>query len=225
MKLYWRPLVLLSVCTLMIVGQRQVIAGPAQSSFLGTVEFEEADLEILEQWQDVLARIEIERPLYQKCESKLAECGPATLLAWRALIGRLRNKPFRQQLEEINQFANARAMRSDLEVFDKTDHWATPLEFLKHSGDGEDFAIMKYVSLRELGVPKEQVRLVMVHDTLINESEFVLVVFVGNRPLFLGTQWGFVAEQQHIPYHIPYYSMNEDHRWTHYRTLQDRERE
>ncbi len=225
MKVYWWPLVVLSVCLVIIPGQRQGIAGPAQSSFLGTVEFEVADLGILEQWQDVLARIEAERPAYRDCEARFADCAPATLLAWRVLIGRLRDKPLRQQLEEINQFANARAVKSDMEAFGKNDHWATPLEFLEHSGDGEDFAIMKYVSLRDLGVPKEQVRLLLVHDTLINEGEFVLVVFEGDRPLFLGTHWGFVAEQQHIPYHIPYYSMSEDQRWTHYRVLEDGKKE
>ena len=65
----------------------------------------------------------------------------------------------------------------------------------------------------------------MVHDTLTNEREYVLVVFDGVRPLFLGTHWGFVADQQHIPYHIPYLSMNEDRRWTHYRALGDEKEE
>jgi predicted transglutaminase-like cysteine proteinase len=221
MNAFWRPLLLFFVCALMTAGQRQAIAGPAQNSFLGTVEFEVADLEILEQWQDVLARIEAERPAYRECERRFADCAPAALLAWRALIGRLRGKPLRQQLEEINKFANTRTLRSDLEVFGKNDHWATPLEFLEHSGDGEDFAILKYVSLRELGVPKEQVRLLQVDDTLINESEIMLVVYEGDMPLFLGTHWGFVAEQQYIHYHIPYLSMNEDRRWTHYRVLED----
>jgi len=164
------PLMLVCLGVLTLASAARPLAGPAQPSFLGTVEFEATDLEILEQWRELLDRVEAERNGYLQCEARLAECGPATLLAWRALIGRLRGKPLRQQLEEVNQFVNVRDEISDIEAYGVDDHWATPLEFLETSGDSEDFAIMKYVSLREAGVPAEERRARGITDGLVRVS-------------------------------------------------------
>lgn len=201
------------------------MANAAESSFLGTVEFGSADLGALEQWQDVLARIALERKVYEKCEASFAACSPPALLAWRAMIERLKGKPLLQQIEAVNQFVNSRPERADRDAFGKEDYWASPLEFLEHSGDGEDFAIMKFISLRELGVSNQQLRLLVADDTLVNRREVIVVVYDHGRPLFLGSEWGFVAEEKHLPYHIPYYSMNEERRWTHHRVLEAAEKE
>jgi len=66
------------------------------------------------------------------------------------------------KLSTVNTYFNQRIhFRADAEVWGQADHWASPLELLgKGEGDCEDFAIAKYFSLRALGVPAAQLRLV-----------------------------------------------------------------
>lgn len=66
------------------------------------------------------------------------------------------------KLRAVNTYFNQRIrFRADAEVWGQADHWASPLELLrKGEGDCEDFAIAKYFSLRALGVPAVQLRMV-----------------------------------------------------------------
>jgi predicted transglutaminase-like cysteine proteinase len=52
---------------------------------------------------------------------------------------------------ETNRFLNDWRYKPDDQNYGQRDYWATPLEFLRRSGDCEDYAIAKYVTLRELG--------------------------------------------------------------------------
>jgi predicted transglutaminase-like cysteine proteinase len=50
----------------------------------------------------------------------------------------------------------------DINNWAKSEYWATPYQFLKKSGDAEDFAIAKYFLLRAAGVPAANMELVVV---------------------------------------------------------------
>jgi len=85
-------------------------------------------------------------------------------IAWRDHLSDLEGVDIRDQLASVNKFFNQRVRwRSDSEVYGVEDFWATPAEMLgRGTGDCEDFTIAKYVSLRHLGVPAEQLRLTYV---------------------------------------------------------------
>ncbi|MDR0578916.1 MAG: transglutaminase-like cysteine peptidase [Candidatus Accumulibacter sp.] len=72
--------------------------------------------------------------------------------------------PLREEakLARINNFINDRiAFEEDIVVWGQTDYWATPLETIGQGrGDCEDFAIIKYVSLRMAGMSTSKLRLV-----------------------------------------------------------------
>ena len=72
------------------------------------------------------------------------------------------------KLERINNFVNQHiAFDSDTNVWQASDYWATPLETLGQGrGDCEDLAILKYISLRLGGVPRNKLRLVYVKARL-----------------------------------------------------------
>ena len=54
---------------------------------------------------------------------------------------------------------------SDWSQYGYADYWASPLETLRSlAGDCEDYAILKYIVLRELGVDADDRRLVIVRD-------------------------------------------------------------
>ena len=87
---------------------------------------------------------------------------------WRALLAETRELDVDTQLARINTFFN-RTIRfsDDIVVWQQDDYWASPLETMgRGSGDCEDFTIAKYTSLRLLGVPDEQLRLIYVRARL-----------------------------------------------------------
>ena len=68
------------------------------------------------------------------------------------------------KLKRVNEFFNRRiGWGDDLTLWGMSDYWATPMDTLgKGAGDCEDFAIAKYFTLINLGLPVESLRLVYV---------------------------------------------------------------
>ena len=139
-------------------------------------------------------------------------------MAWRALLKSLAGAPLEHQVYAVNHFINQWRYRSDAENYGHSDYWATPIEFMTRSGDCEDYAIAKYVSLRELGVPVDQLRLVVVQDVLRDLAHAVLAVYTGDRVLILDNLTEAVLPDTRLSQYIPYYSVNEAGRWAHIAT-------
>lgn len=108
--------------------------------------------------------------------------GPATPAArqrideWAALLNNPAQGTIQNKLKQVNQFFNARmAFRDDIVVWKQQDYWATPIEFLrKGAGDCEDFALAKYFTLREMGVPANQLRITYVKALELNQAHMVV---------------------------------------------------
>ncbi len=74
-------------------------------------------------------------------------------------------KDFRllKKLSHVNAFYNKILPINDATKYNVDDHWATPKEFLINGkGDCEDYAIAKYFTLIETGIPKEKLFLSVV---------------------------------------------------------------
>jgi predicted transglutaminase-like cysteine proteinase len=83
---------------------------------------------------------------------------------WQQLLAEAGELPEEEQLQAVNEFVNS-AVRfgNDAAIWGQPDYWATPLETLSRGqGDCEDFAIVKYVTLKLLGVPGKKLRLTYV---------------------------------------------------------------
>ncbi|PSS48127.1 transglutaminase [Enterobacter sp. FS01] len=108
--------------------------------------------------------------------------GPATPAArqriaeWAALLNTPSQGTIQDTLKQVNQFFNARmAFRDDIVVWKQQDYWATPIEFLrKGAGDCEDLALAKYFTLREMGVPANQLRITYVKALELNQAHMVV---------------------------------------------------
>ena len=96
------------------------------------------------------------------CRSVPETCPPAAR-RFLALIDGARGKEGRALLGELNRAVNlAIAYVSDLKQHG-TDVWSAPLAtFASGKGDCEDYAIAKYLALRESGIAAENLRLVVV---------------------------------------------------------------
>ncbi len=71
--------------------------------------------------------------------------------------------PEDQIVINVNNFFNQLAYRSDQKTWNKSDYWASRLEFLgKGQGDCEDFAVAKFLTMVQLGIPGEKIFLTYV---------------------------------------------------------------
>jgi predicted transglutaminase-like cysteine proteinase len=112
--------------------------------------------------------------------------------AWQSTLKTLDTKSVTEQLTGINRFFNQTIRwQSDEEIYGETDFWATPAETLGLGrGDCEDFTIAKYMSLRQLGVPADQLRLTYVKLQMTggrSQAHMVLAWYAtpGSIPLIL----------------------------------------
>ncbi|MBK6638972.1 MAG: transglutaminase-like cysteine peptidase [Rhodocyclaceae bacterium] len=97
--------------------------------------------------------------------------GPARvslLRDWQKTLTEAKPVGEKEKLARINNFFNKRIeFTDDLSVWNQSDYWATPVEFIGQGrGDCEDFAIAKYFALKEIGVPSAKLRLVYVKAKL-----------------------------------------------------------
>jgi predicted transglutaminase-like cysteine proteinase len=181
----------------------------------GTAEIRVNSFASLPQWRRVLAGVAAEREVYRRCAEVAADCPSQAVGAWQALLKGLAGAQPAQQLREVNRFINQWPYKPDQENWGRRDYWATPLEFLRRSGDCEDYAIAKYVSLRALGYPRERLRLVVLQDVLRNLPHAVLAVEVEGETLILDVVSNAVLPDSRLAHYVPYYSLDETSRFAH----------
>ena len=181
----------------------------------GTVEISSDNLNALPQWKRVIESFEEIAIEAKRCDLKIEDCHSQQMTLWRAKINELRTSDKRVQIQQINRFLNSWRKRTDTENYAVDDYWATPLEFIENGGDSEDFAIMKYISLKELGVPPEDMRVVVTNDVLRNNIHTVLSVKIGAETYILDDLNDSVLKDSFAQYYLPLYSVNEQNRWAH----------
>lgn len=131
---------------------------------------------------------------------------------WKKLLKK--KLPEDEQIQTVNDFFNASVVyANDLETWNQTDYWATPLELLKAgAGDCEDFAIAKYFTLRLLGVSDSKLRLMYARALLMEGiiSHMVLTYETPNGIMVLDNLIGEVKSIAHRADLIAVYTFNEE---------------
>jgi len=149
--------------------------------------------------------------------SKLCESATCTAKGWKEFVAELQGQDIKIQLKEVNRAFNAHRYILDIKNWGEEDYWATPYQFLKKHGDCEDYAISKYFTLKALGVPVEDMRVVALQDQNLNLGHAVLVVYVGDEPMLLDNQIASVVPANSIRHYNPVFSINESGWWLHRR--------
>lgn len=182
---------------------------------LGSVEFKSINHRFHSDWQGVLARIEDETEVYDRCSASLADCTPK-VRKWRTLLQDLKGLPVKEQLSRLNKSINRMATYADDDkTFGKKDHWATPLEFLNGKADCEDYAAVKFWSLLELGYGNDHLRMAIVRDQRRGIMHAVVTVETDYGTIILDSLFDHPVEQRHILKYAPIYSANLDDNWVH----------
>lgn len=204
----------LTLCAAVVVAAVLLTAASAQARprLFGTVEFQ-MNLKKQQNWLSAMERNR-KKPIF------FDEKRFNSSTVWKDLKSRAKGKPLLEQLDIINRFWNLWPYRTDKEVYGKQDYWAAPYEFLAKSGDCEDYCIIKYYTLKELGIPVEKMRIVVVRETIRNIGHAVLAVYDGDDVYILDNLSDAVRPMERIRNYVPQFSVNEKYRWVHVKARQ-----
>ncbi len=185
-----------------------------QSYFINN-EVKADNIDMFPKWMDMIARYNAEsHPLDSICgQERYSTC---KLKEWKDFVEGLRGQRRLDQMDQINRFVNRYPYIEDIVNWGVEDYWATVYEFQRKSGDCEDYAIAKFMSLRALGVPNDDMRIEVVQDlNLGGILHAILIVFVGDQVYVLDNQIKQVILAVDIYHYKPIYSINEAHWWRH----------
>jgi len=183
-------------------------APPARSGLFGTDEVYSPDNTAFLKWNGMLARFHAQI-------SGASECDSCVAAEWRDLIAELSDMPFRAKLEAANAAINRHPYVTSMRNWGESNHWETPLEFLRKGGQCQDYAIAKYLALRAAGVPAERVRVVVLRDMRLGVDHAVTVAYGEGEALVLDNQSGALLAPDSLLHYQPYYSISEQGWWLH----------
>ena len=151
--------------------------------------------------------------IYEECDARPETC-VSKLRQWRQLIKKLRQHDRSGQIPLVNAAINRLVrFRNDKPNYGRLDYWASPIETLANGGDCEDFSILKYVTLKELGFSEDALRVVVVRDTIRNAGHAVLTVEHNGEKLILDNQLPAPVNSGKITRYSPVYGVSGNKRW------------
>ena len=140
-----------------------------------------------EKWLSVERKLDDESLQLALCEEDRDRCGSAAASQFLDIVDNAKARKGRARLGEINRAINL-AIRpiSDLAQWGENDVWSSPLvTFASGAGDCEDYAIAKFVALRQVGVSPDDLRIVILRDTLSGEDHAVATARLDGHWLML----------------------------------------
>ena len=187
----------LAAGTLLSPGTASLIKKSAEPFGLPTALLPDGGLR--DKWQRVQRRLEDELVQLALCEGDRERCASPAALQFLAIVeaGKLRDG--RARLGEVNRAINL-AVRpvSDMAQYGETDVWTTPLVTLARGGDCEDYAIAKFVALRLAGVAADDLRIVIMRDTVHGTDHAVATARLDGRWLTLDNRRMTLVEDSDV---------------------------
>ena len=125
-------------------------------------------------------------------------------------------RPDAAGLKVVNNFFNQVPYMRDPDLWRADDYWATPVEMLGvFGGDCEDYSIAKYLSLKDIGIPIEKLRISYVRALKLGESHMVLAYYEtpDADPLILDNLDGTIRPASQRTDLEPVYGFNDDDMW------------
>lgn len=156
--------------------------------------------------------------MQQLAQSRYGVQAANTIGEWRGMMEQVRNLPEGEKVVRVNDFFNKRVrFMSDIEVWKKSDYWATPLQTMgRRLGDCEDFSIAKYMTLQLVGVPEEKLQITYVKAKIggryskITQAHMVLGYYpnVSGEPKILDNLISEIRPASRRPDLAPVFSFN-----------------
>jgi predicted transglutaminase-like cysteine proteinase len=149
--------------------------GMAEPFGIGTSELKHGGL--YQKWRAITRALPRELEIIAQCRNDMDAC-PAEAQRFIAIIDKAMTRQGFAQIAEINRSINLDIRPvDDLTLYGVAERWTTPLvTFASGAGDCEDYAIAKYVALRQIGISESDLRLVVVYDRDTKEHHAVASV-------------------------------------------------
>ena len=164
-----------------------------------------------EKWLGVERKLDDERVQLALCDGDRERCVSPAALQLLAIVDNARARDGRARLGEINRAINL-AIRpmSDLAQYGQVDVWSSPLvTFATGAGDCEDYAIAKFVALRLAGVSPDDLRIVVMRDTIHGEDHAVAVARLDDHWLTLDNRRMAMVEDAYVRNYRPLYVIDQ----------------
>jgi predicted transglutaminase-like cysteine proteinase len=186
-------------------------AKPVGKEPFGLFTFRAPEGMLWRKWRNIEADMAREQLTLNRCRTDAEACPPHAAQFLR-LVGAVNAKSGRARLEEANRAVNM-AIRyvSDYSQHGEADRWSAPLaSFATARGDCEDYAIAKYVALREAGIARENLQLVLVRDRAVRQDHAVLAARLDDRWLILDNRQSPLIEDSNASSFTPLFAINHD---------------
>jgi Bacterial transglutaminase-like cysteine proteinase BTLCP len=91
------------------------------------------------------------------------------------------------------------------------DHWSDPFEtLLSNRGDCEDYAILKYAALLEAGIPKDDIKIVILKNFFPNENHAAVATRVDGQWLILDNRTLTLVRDTDVTRAIPEFVLDHE---------------
>jgi predicted transglutaminase-like cysteine proteinase len=158
-----------------------------------------------DEWFHLRDKLDDEMVQLALCDGDREGCMSPAALKLLAIVDGARARDGRARLGEVNRAINlAVKATSDLAQYGQTDFWASPLmTFASGAGDCEDYAIAKLVALRLAGIPTEDLRIVLLHDTVHGDDHAVAAARLDGHWLTLDNRRMAMVEDSDVRNYRP----------------------
>ena len=142
---------------------------------------------------------------------------PNDFKSYRAILDQVKDERRARQIPKVNFMVNRLlSYRDDIHLWKAREYWASPVESLtRRAGDCEDYAILKYALLRDLGVADKDMRIVVLRDTAARQYHAVLSVKHDGKWLVLDNRFSRVRFERDLPNYKVLYTVNAEGQWAH----------
>jgi predicted transglutaminase-like cysteine proteinase len=188
---------------------RQTTAPPDEPFGLATFRAPEGLL--WAKWRKLGVELESEGRVLSQCRADMEHCANPAARKYLVLIEESRRLPDRTKIDRINRAINAAiSYASDLDQHGVPDLWTAPLATLSAGrGDCEDYAIAKYVALREAGISSGDLRILLVHDRIAREHHAVTGVRQNGQWLILDNRHDVLLERKDSWHFTPLFALDQ----------------
>ena len=198
---------------LMLVSMDVLSSEATSAPLFNYQETIKSNLDLFPQWLSVLERHRAKLLAGPHCSVPgKSDC---RVEDWLTFLEGIKHLSDIEKIHRVNEYANRSSYVLDKDNYDVDDYWATPQEFLNRNGDCEDYAIIKMLSLKQLGFDVDKMRVVVVQDTNLRIPHAVMSIDIGDEFLILDNQIKEVISDKYIYHYVPVYSINEKSWWMH----------
>ena len=165
-----------------------------------------------DKWQGLQRRLDDDMVQLALCDGDRDGCVSPAALKLLAIVDAARPREGRARYGEINRAVNlAIRAQSDEAQYGETDVWASPLAtFGRGAGDCEDYAIAKFAALRLAGVAADDLRIVIMRDTIRGEDHAVAAARLDGHWLTLDNRRLAMVEDVAVRNFRPTFVMDRD---------------